>query len=149
MIADETDLFVALRSLELRAGDYAVFGSGPLIIRGIIEATNDLDVISRGEAWDRACEIGDVVYLAEHAVEVVSFFGGAITVGTSWAYGEFDIDCLIDTAEVIDGLPFVQLKHVVRYKEIAARPKDFTHLRLLETALPHDEVPTANGAKTV
>ena len=121
-------------------GDYAVFGSGPLIIRGIIEATNDLDVISRGEAWNQACEIGDQVHLADHAVEVMSFFGGAITVGTSWAYGEFDIDWLIDTAEVIDGLPFVRLKHVVRYKEIAARPKDLNHLRLLEKALAHDEI---------
>ena len=135
------DLFAALRSLELPAGDFAVFGSGPLIIRGIIEATNDVDVISRGAAWDRACEIGELAYLAEHAVEVVSFFGGAITVGTSWAYGEFDIDCLIDTAEVIHGLPFVQLRYVVRYKEIAARPKDLTHLRLLETSLPQYEVP--------
>ena len=120
-----------LRSIALPAGDYAVFGSGPLIVRGIIEATNDLDVISRGAAWDRARELGDLVYLAEHDVEVVSFDGGAITVGRSWAYGVFDIDHLIDTAEIIDGLPFVRLEHVVRYKEAAARPKDQRHLRAL------------------
>ena len=126
------DLFTALASLELPVRDYAVFGSGPLIIRGIIDPDNDLDVISRGAAWSRACEIGDLVYLEEHQVEIVSFFGGAITVGTSWAYGDFDIDHLINTAEIIDGIPFVRVEHVVRYKEIAARPKDLVHLHLLE-----------------
>lgn len=141
MIDDERDLLAALRSLQLPAGDYAVFGSGPLIVRGIIEADNDLDVLCRGEAWTRATEIGDLVYLPEHDVEVVSFFGGAITAGPRWAIGEFDTDELIDSAEILEGLPFVQLKHVVRYKEIAARPKDLAHLRLLETALKHDEVP--------
>lgn len=108
-----------------------MFGSGPLIVRGIIEAANDLDVISRGAAWHRAVELGDLVYLTEHGVAVVSFDDGAITVGTSWAYGEFDIDMLIDTAEIIDGLPFVRLEHVVAYKEAAGRPKDRTHLRAL------------------
>ena len=131
MDAKQATLIARLQSLALPAGDYAVFGSGPLIVRGIIEATNDLDVISRGAAWDRACELGDLVYLAEHDVEVVSFDDGAITVGTGWAYGEVDIDRLIDTAELIEGLPFVRLEHVVRYKQAAARPKDLIHLRAL------------------
>ena len=141
MIEDAKDLFSVLRSLQLPAGDFAVFGSGPLIVRGIIEAGNDLDVVSRGEAWRMAIEMGDLVYLPEHDVEVVSMYGGAITIGTRWAIGEFDTDELIDAAEIIEGLPFVKLKYVVRYKEIATRPKDLAHLRLLERSLLHDEVP--------
>ena len=125
------DLIDLLRSLELSPGDFAVFGSGPLLVRGIIDAASDLDVISRRAAWDRACKLGDLVYIEEHGVEIVSFFDGAITVGTSWAYGEVDIDRLIETAELIDGVPFVRLEHVVRYKEAAARPKDLIHLRAL------------------
>ena len=128
---DQPDLIERLRSLALPAGDYAVFGSGPLIVRGIIEAVNDLDVISRGAAWRFARRTGDLLYLEEHNVEIVSFDDGEITVGRSWAYGEFDIDQLIDTAEIIDGLPFVRLEHVVRYKEAAGRPKDVAHLRAL------------------
>ena len=111
-------------------GDFAVFGSGPLIVRGIIEAANDLDVVSRGRAWERALGVGELVSLPDGAM-VVSCFDGSVTIGRSWAYGDFDIDELINTAEVIDGLPFVRLEHVVRYKEIAARPKDLVHLELL------------------
>jgi hypothetical protein len=130
MTASDRDLFDLLRSLELPLGDYAVFGSGPLIIRGIVEATNDLDVISRGRAWEQALSRGNLVSLPD-GDEIVSCFEGAVTVGRSWAYGDFDIDELINTADVIDGIPFVRLEHVVRYKEIAARQKDLTHLGLL------------------
>ncbi len=136
MIDEENNLFAALRSLQLPAGDYAVFGSGPLIVRGIIEADNDLDVLSRGAAWARATELGELIYLPDHDVEVASFFGGAITIGTKWAIGDFDPDELIDSAEIIEGLPFVRLEYVIRYKTIAGRPKDLAHLRLLEAALP-------------
>ena len=131
MDASEHTLFDLLRSLDLPIGDYAVFGSGPLIVRGIIEATNDLDVVSRGDAWERASESGDLVTLPLDGAVIVSCFDGAITIGQSWAYGDVNIDELIDTAEVIDGIPFVGLEHVVAYKEIADRPKDRQHLRLL------------------
>jgi len=129
--ARASDLFDLLRSLDLPIGDYAVFGSGPLIIRGIIEATNDLDVVSRGDAWEQARASGDLVTLPLDGAVIVSCFDGAITIGRSWAYGDVDIDNLIDTAEVIDGTPFVGLEHVVAYKKIADRPKDRQHLRLL------------------
>jgi hypothetical protein len=132
----DTWLFDSLRSLGLPDDDYAVFGSGPLIVRGIIDATNDLDVVSRGGAWKKACELGEMVTLEEHDVNVVSFLDGAITIGTSWAYGNVDVDFdeLIDTADIIDGLPFARLEHVVKYKRIAGRSKDLEHLRLLKTS---------------
>ena len=126
-----SSLFDSLRALALPVADYAVFGSGPLLVRGIIPVANDLDLVSRGPAWERACELGEMVTLVEHDVDVVSFLDGAITVGRSWAYGEVDIDDVIDTAEIIEGLPFARLEHIVRYKEIAGRPKDLEHLRLL------------------
>ena len=126
-----TQLFDTLRALDLPIGDYAVFGSGPLIVRGVIEAENDIDVVSRGEAWDRARILGEIVTLPEHGVEVASFSDGAVTVGESWAYGDIDIDEVIDTAETIDGLPFARLEFVARYKRAAGRPKDLEHLRLL------------------
>lgn len=59
------ELLKALRSLQLPLGHYAVFGSGPLIVRGIIDATNDLDIISRGPAWEHACLVGDVKFVEE------------------------------------------------------------------------------------
>lgn len=127
------ELFALLRSLELPAGDYAVFGSGPMIVRGMVEATNDLDIITRGAAWQRVLEIGTLTHF-EDGHPCVDLFDGKITFGITWKYGEFDLDELIDTAEVIDGLPFVQMEHVSTYKRAAGRPKDLEHLAILEQA---------------
>jgi len=123
-------IFDLLRSLDLPTADHAVFGSGPLIVRGIVEPTNDLDVISRGAAWEVAAAAGDLEVLSDGAV-IAAFFGGIITIGTRWAMGDFDLDELIDTSEMIEGIPFVLLKYVVAYKRFADRPKDRAHLASL------------------
>jgi len=123
-------LFGLLRSLCLPKGDYAVFGSGPLLVRGIIGRAGDLDVLCRGAAWEAAQRLGPVI--EQHGVPVVSAFAGLVTLGSRWGIGTFDIDQLIGTAEMVDGLPFVRLEHVVAYKRLADRPKDREHLRLLE-----------------
>ena len=125
------DVFEALRDLALPEADYAVFGSGPLIVRRIAPFANDLDVVCRGAAWSYACQRGELVHLDDHGVDVVSVLDGRITIGRSWAYGTPDIDELIDTAELINGLPFVRLSHVIEYKTIAGRPKDLAHLEAL------------------
>lgn len=121
-------LFDRLRSLDLTPGEYAVFGSGPVAVRGLIDTVRDLDVIVRGETWQQIRALGVVVMKGED--ETVDL-GNGLTFGRSWGYGAFDIEELIDDAEIIDGLPFVRLDAVIEFKEIADRPKDREHLRAL------------------
>jgi hypothetical protein len=123
-----------LADLGLPAGHYALFGSGPLLARGWIEEVGDLDVVSRGPAWEQALQMGDVA-VEDDGVEIVSIDDGAITVGRSWRYGEVSIDDLIDTAEMISGIPCVRLEHVIAYKRIAGRPKDLAHLAVIDRHL--------------
>lgn len=128
-----SDLFEALRDLDLPVGDYAIFGSGPLIVRGIIDATNDLDIITRGSTWAMVQDAGEQTTF-DDGNPCVTVHGGRLTFGITWKYGHFDLDELIDTAEVIAGLPFVRLEHVIRYKRAAGRPKDLDHLVAMERA---------------
>lgn len=129
-----SNLFSIVKSLQLSVGNYAVFGSGPLIIRGIIPLTNDLDIICRGAAWEQAKSIGELSYIEEQDVTVASINDGRISFGTSWGIGDFDVDQLIDSAEIIDGLPFVRLKHVVAYKSSSGREKDQRHIAALQAS---------------
>jgi len=92
-------LFPELRSLDLPPGEFAIFGSGPLIVRGIVLAANDLDIICRGAVWDRVKSIGTVEYLEEYDITVVTMCDGRLSFGTEWGIGEFDVDNLIDNAE--------------------------------------------------
>lgn len=125
-------LLERLRAWELPDGHYAVFGSGPLFIRGVIDDIHDLDVLTREPAWSAVLPRGQLLRHAEFGVEIVDA-GEGVTFGRDWGIGEFDTDQLIETADKIDGLPFVRLEHVIAYKQIADRPKDREHLRALET----------------
>ncbi len=125
-------IFDRLRNLNLSAGDFAIFGSGPLIVRGIIPASNDLDILCRRQAWKTVLELGESEYLCDYDVNVVTMCDGQLTFGEKWGIGEFETDELIDCAEIIDGLPFVRLEHVASYKRISKRPKDLVHLEALE-----------------
>ena len=125
-------LFEQFRELALPRCDYAIFGSGPLAIRGVIPACNDLDVVCRGEFWEAVQRVGKSEFLPEYSVNIVTLAGGAIGFGTQWGIGKVDVDELIDTAETIDGLLFARLEYVVRYKKIRASVRDQLHLEALK-----------------
>ena len=59
--------------------------------------------------------------------------GGAIESVGGWL--GWDIDALIDNAEIIDGLPFARLEDVLAFKLSYGRPKDIAHARLTEAHL--------------
>ena len=126
-----TELFERLRALALPPDDYVIFGSGPLVVRGVIEATNDLDILCRGTAWEAVCALAPPKYVPQWDVELVSLYDDRLTFGTTWAIGEVGVDEVIDSAETIDGLPFANLAYVVEYKKKSARPKDLAHLEAL------------------
>jgi hypothetical protein len=118
-----------LLELDRTVGDWALFGSGPLLVRGWIDDVGDRDIIARDAAWESAQTVGTENVLADGAV--IFEIGAGITIGCSWAYGDFSIDELIDTAEMIDEVPCVLLEQVIAFKKLADRPKDRLHLALI------------------
>lgn len=121
-------------SLNLPTDDYAIFGSGPLYAHGIIKSFQDLDVIARGEAWKKALKLGkpQKLPLGDKAIRL---FDGKIEIINAWSPGKWDIDELIDTAEIIEGIKFVNLKTVLKSKKKAARLKDLKHIKMVEEYL--------------
>ncbi|MCJ7724970.1 MAG: hypothetical protein MUP76_01075 [Acidimicrobiia bacterium] len=69
-------LIERLRAIALPAGDWALFGSGPLLLRGWIDDVGDLDIVCRGAAWDRARQAGEIVILQPDGIEIVAVDGG-------------------------------------------------------------------------
>lgn len=123
-------LLTRLVELDLDPSSHALFGSGPLLVRGWIDDVGDLDVIARGKAWQQAMAVGRLEHVADSGVDIV-MIGESITVGTQWGIGDFSVDELIDTAETIGVIRCVLLEHVIAYKEIARRPKDLEHLAVI------------------
>jgi hypothetical protein len=121
-----------LRALDLPKGDYAVFGSGPLLARGLVGEVRDLDVVARGTAWEKVKRLGPV-RTAPKGDPLVRLEGGAIEIYGGWL--GWDLDALIDNTEIIEGLPFARLEDVLAFKRSNGRLKDITHARLIEEHL--------------
>lgn len=128
----QSDLFEELRAIDLPTADYAVYGSGPLAVRGLLGEVHDLDVVAREAAWEKAQRLGEV-RTAPEGDPLVWLEGGSIEIFGGWL--GWDIDTLIDRAEVIGGLSFARLEDVLAFKLSYGRPKDLAHARLIQEHL--------------
>lgn len=122
-----------LLSLNLPPDDYAIFGSGPLFAHGITDRLGDLDVVARGKAWKKALKLGRAETPPSGASKLIKLYEGKIEIFSGW-YG-WDVNELIDTAEVIEGLRFVNLESTLKWKKQSGRPKDKKHVKLIEAYL--------------
>ena len=123
-------LFVQLSQLHLPVADFAVFGSGPMWVRGI-RTSDDIDLIARGDAWNRLKQIG-VIHIAKNSGrEVVHLADGKIEAFDGWYPGDWNIDALIDSADKIQGIPFVKLSYVLEWKQRLKREKDLRDIELI------------------
>lgn len=134
-MADMEELLVRLDKLQLPDGHYAIFGSGPLAVRGWKEP-GDLDVIVSSELWDDLA--------SKHTVTKLPDGGGRIEIGyielfDSWGPDAWDIEQLIAHADLIEGHRYVQLSQVLLWKLVRGKDKDIPDIKIL----------TENGVHTI
>ena len=118
------------KKLDLPDSEYAIYGSGPLGVRGIREV-NDLDIIVTDSLYQNLKE----KYSQEPRKERIKI--GEIEIYPLWAWGpKFDgLETTIKRAEVIQGFRFVRLKDLLKWKEKMGRPKDFEDIELIKNYL--------------
>ncbi len=126
---EETPEYKFLLKLELPRNDFAIFGSGPMIERGLKPLINDLDIIARGKAWEIATKFGEVMETPFKRGKMVSLLNGKVEIFNDWVSEKYDVNALIDNAEMLNGVRFVKLEEVLHYKEELGRPKDIEDIR--------------------
>lgn len=124
------EVIAIVGSLGLPEGDFALHGSAPLLAHGLVGEINDLDIVSRGAAWEYAKTMAP---LEQGQKDDVVRPRPAVEIFDGWL-GD-DANALIDEADLIDGVPFVPLEAVLRFKRRLNRPKDAEHIRLIEEFL--------------
>lgn len=126
-------LIERVQELNLPNGSYAVFGSGPMAVRGLREA-RDLDIVVTSELFQKLKAEGK--YRAEalrDRHEALIF--ADVSLYDSWAPDSWDIDQLIREAEMIEGVPFVKLETVREWKEIRNQEKDRADIKIIDEFL--------------
>ncbi len=123
------DLFQKVRELHLPFGEYALFGSCPLGIRGIREC-NDADIIVSKSLFEKFRGMpGWELRITTQGGECLT--RDMIELFWEWRPGVWDIGRLIAEAEIIDGLPFVRLQSVLESKKMRALPKDIPDIEAI------------------
>ena len=119
-----------LERINLPKDKFAVFGSGPLGVRELREI-EDLDIVVKSDLWD------------ELVKEYTSENGKHIKIDNIEIYKDwkpwFDIDKLVDDADIIDGYRYVKLKYVLEWKKKRGLEKDLRDIELIEIHLESDE----------
>lgn len=136
-------LFDELRRLDLPAGQYAVFGSGPMGIRGLREI-RDVDVIASPALFS---ELTTKYPVEDHEHGLHKIQIGHVEILDGWYPKVGELEDLIASAEKIDGLPFVRLEKVLSWKQAYRRDKDDKDIRLLKEELAKDN-PSLSDALT-
>jgi hypothetical protein len=122
-------LIRGLTTLALDSGDFVIFGSAPLLVHGFRATLGDLDIVARGTAWEQARRFGKPAKGTVTGGEAAHFPEERITVFRNWISPAWDIDNLIERAEIIGGLRFATLADVVAYKLMLRRPKDIADIQ--------------------
>jgi hypothetical protein len=135
IIIENKQKFDLVKSLNLPIGHYAITSSGPLGIRGI-RLINDIDLVVDNELWQTLKKkYGEIT---EDGISKIIIDNGQIEVlgkGSFWSnYHKEDptIKDQIAQADIIDGLPFVNLQQVIYFKKKLGREKDLRDMELVE-----------------
>lgn len=128
--------FAAIRALNLPIDQYAITGSGALGIRNL-RAIGDIDIIVTPELWNILEKKYGII--DENNIRKIAFPDGIVEAfGEQSFYTETKesdaptINERIVNADVIDGLPFESLEHVLYYKRKMNREKDRQDIEKIE-----------------
>lgn len=112
-------------------GSYVVFGSGPLAAAGI-RPTRDIDLLVSSTLYSTLQQRG--WRFKDDPDGNPMLYQGEFEVSIYWRSGQHkpSLEKLLETADVIDGVPFVSLEEVKIWKKYHAREKDIADIELIE-----------------
>ena len=122
-----------LLELNLPTDDFAIFGSGPLVIRGIRE-NDDIDLVAREYLWKKLADKYPENIKSDREVAI-----GHLSIFRNWLPWFSDVDELIDTADVFDGIKYINLDYVKKWKEAYGRDKDLEDVKQINKYLDENK----------
>ena len=127
-----------LEKLNLPEGEYALWGSAPLVIAGLKES-KDLDVLVSSKLWKQLAKEYPV-----KTFEAGNQLGEYITIGNidfvNHIIGFSIEECenMIKEASLIDRYRIVSLENIIKWKRILGREKDVLDIAIIEEYLKQE-----------
>lgn len=128
-----------LKDLKLPTDQFVLVGSSALGIRGIRES-NDLDVIVSDNLWKKLVQSYSVT--REWKVDKIKIADNIEILGEGSVFRDSriaSVDELIKTADTFDGLHYINLELLKKFKQQLGREKDFKDIELIDTYLAQNK----------
>ncbi len=129
--AKQSDIFSRVKALDLPFGEYVVVSSGTLEALGIRSA-RDLDIAVTPKLFDKLHTEGGWAEEERYGKLFLSKPGIDIIRQLSWDAYPITNEEAIASALIIDGIPFMNLDELKRFKRALGREKDFADIKLIE-----------------
>lgn len=128
--------FEHLKSFNLPAEQYFITGSGPLGIRNLREI-QDIDIFVTRELWEILSSKYGVIddgYKIKVVFpgNIVSAFRANSFYTEAKASDDPTLDERLAKAELIDGMPFESIEHIIHFKRKSGRDKDLKDILLIK-----------------
>ncbi len=127
----QSDIFSRIKALNLPFGEYVVVSSGTLEALGIRPA-RDLDIAATSKLFEKLRAEGGWTEEERYGKIFLSKPGIDIIRQLSWDTYPTTTEEAIRSALVIEGIPFMNLDELKRFKRALGREKDFTDIKLIE-----------------
>ena len=122
-----------VKKLNLPLGNYALFGSAPLGVRGIRKC-RDIDIIVNEKLWQEYKNKPGWKYeVTKNGIEHLS--KGIIELWNNWLPWYPNANKFIKDAEIINRIPFVKIKYFIEWKIKFGREKDKQDVKLIKNYL--------------
>lgn len=123
-----------IKELNFPLGEYVVVGSGILDTLNIREA-NDIDIAVTPKLHEQLRKTGEFkedirynkIFLIKDGLDIIPQL--------NWDKYETTIEEAISSAKIIEGIPFMNLEELIKFKTALGREKDFKDIELIKNYL--------------
>lgn len=128
---DREQIIAKVKTLNLPAGSYVVFGSCPLAAAGIRKA-QDIDMLVSPQVFEELKQRGWTA--VDKGKDDKPLAHDVFEAHQNWNFSSYSptLEQLLATANIIDGVPFAALNEVRKWKAASGRPKDLRDIELID-----------------
>jgi hypothetical protein len=122
-----------VKSLNLPAGEYVVFGAAPMAAAGLREA-NDIDFLVTPQLLEKIKQQPEW-HQVHKGPKDEPYENGIFEVHANWDFSTYapTLEHLLKTATYVDGVAFASLQEVRKWKAAWGRPKDLRDVALIDS----------------
>lgn len=123
-----------IKDLNFPATQYVIVGSGTLDALGIRKAS-DIDIAILPELHKKLCENSNWEKEKRYGKIFLKREGIDIIPSLDWSEYSTTTEEAIQSALIIDGIPFLNLQELKKFKKALGREKDFADIKLIDEYL--------------